>query len=246
MFMLPTRTRFIMIVCATVALCAAYAIVLCVPQPFFSFSVQADSLTLHSDRPLQENGTKQVLELARAKLARSPLDANQPRLDIFICNSRWRQVLFFNKDYGVGGVAPYPFTANVFLRDAKIEENRLVSPRGTPVLGDRTLDYFIAHELTHQLTGRALGPVRYFKLPQWVREGYADYVGKGDSFNYGEARRAFLAEAPEMSWAKSGLYWRFHLLVAYLLDRQGWTVARLLNEPPSQEEVEESVRAEQP
>jgi hypothetical protein len=69
-------------------------------------------------------------------------------------------MLFFNKDYGVGGVAPYPVTANVFLGDARIEDNRLIGPSGAPVSGDRTLDYFIAHEITHQLTGQAIGAVR--------------------------------------------------------------------------------------
>jgi hypothetical protein len=99
-------------------------------------------------------------------------------------------------------------------------------------MGDRTLDYYVAHEITHQLTGQALGPARYFQLPRWVREGYADYVGKGNSFQYSEARRTFLARAPEMDWNKSGQYLRFHLLVAYLLDHQHWTVDQLLKNPP--------------
>jgi hypothetical protein len=139
-------------------------------EPFFSFSVRADNLILNSDQPFSGAAAKHVLELTEAKLARSPLYSGRQDHHIFICNAHWRQMLFFNKDYGVGGVAQYPVTANVFLRDALIEDNRLISPRGTPVLGDRTLDYFIAHEITHQLTGHAIGPVRYFQLPQWVRE----------------------------------------------------------------------------
>lgn len=240
------KSTLLRITVAVPALVALYAVVVCFPQPLFLFSVRANSLILHSDRPFSEDAAKQVLQLAEAKLAKSSLPANRHDFDIFVCNSRWRQVLFFNKDYGVGGVAPYPLTANVFLRDAAIEQNRLVSPRGIPVAGDRTLDYFIAHEITHQLTGQTLGPLRYYRLPQWVREGYADYIGKGDSFNYGEARRAFLADVPEMNWEKSGLYWRFHLLVAHLLDHRGWTVERLLNDPPSQQTVEALVRLENP
>jgi hypothetical protein len=201
---------------------------------------------LHSDRPFSEAAAKHVLELAEGKLAASPLYSKGRDYDVFVCNSRWRQMLFFDKDYGVGGVAPYPLSAHVFLRDASIEDNRLISPRGNPVAGDRTLDYFIAPEITRQLTGRAKGPVRYFRLPQWMREGYADYVGKGDSFNYGGARSAFLAGVPEMDWKKSGLYWRFHLLVSYALEHRGWSVARLLQNPPSQESVEAAVRAERP
>ncbi|MGA2413146.1 MAG: hypothetical protein ABSF59_01795 [Candidatus Sulfotelmatobacter sp.] len=110
--------------------------------------------------------------------------------------------------------------------------------------GARTLDYFIAHEITHQLTGHALGPIRYFQLPRWVREGHADYVGKGSSFNYIEAREAFRKEAPEMGYKRSGLYWRFHLWVAHLLDRQGRAVSELLRQPPSQADVEAAVREE--
>jgi hypothetical protein len=236
--------RSLRILIAVPLLFAAYAAVLCVPQPVFAFSVRTGNLELRSDRPFTDASGARVLLLARSKLEHSPLYSASQTDRVFVCNARWRQVLFFNKDYGAGGVAPYPVTANVFLRDANIEENRLISPGGKPVAGDRTLDYFIAHEITHQLTGRALGPVRYLRLPQWVREGYADYVGKGGSFNYGDARRAFLANAPEMDWKRSGLYSRFHLLVAYLLDHQSWTVEQLLRNPPPQAEVEAAVARE--
>ena len=226
------------------ALFLLYATLLCFPQPFFRFSARAESLVLRSDAPFPDAAAKHVLELATKKLARSPLYSGSGPYNVLVCNARWRQKLFFNREYGAGGVA-YPFTSNVFLRDARIQDDRLISPRGTPVPGDRTLDYFIAHEITHQLTGRALGLLRYYQLPQWVREGYADYVGKGDSFDYKQARRAFLSAAPEMDWKKSGLYWRFHLLVAYLLDHQRWSVDRLLRNPPAQSAVEASIRSEQ-
>ncbi|MGA8104970.1 MAG: hypothetical protein WB869_22640 [Candidatus Acidiferrales bacterium] len=77
-------------------------------------------------------------------------------------------------------------------------------------------------------------------------EGYADDVGKGSSFNYEEARRAFLAGMPEMDSNGSDLYWPYHLLVADLLDHHGWSVARLLHDPPSEETVEEDVRQQKP
>jgi hypothetical protein len=108
------------------------------------------------------------------------------------------------------------------------------------------LDYFIAHEITHQLTGHQMGPLRYFRLPQWVREGYADYVGKGGSFNYEEARRAYPAGVPEMDWKKSGRYWRFNLEVAYLLDRRRWPVSQLLREPPPEQAVDAAISSPRP
>jgi len=220
-----------------------YWMLLCFPQPFFRSSVQASNLALYSDQSFDPEAGQRILEAVEAKLAASPLYCSQDRHSAFICNARWRQRLFFNRKYGVGGLNQYPLTTNVFLREAMVEDNRLISPSGTQVTGDRTLDYFIAHEITHTLTVRAVGWLRYYRLPQWVREGYADYVGKGPKFNYELARQSFLAGAPEMDWQKSGLYLRYHLLTAYLLDRQHWTVQRMLESPPEQSSVEEEIRS---
>ncbi len=229
---------------AVVAILVLIGVLLNVPQPFFHTSVSAKNLTLYSDQAFTTESGQRVLELAEAKLATSPLYSAAQKHLIFICNARWRQRIFFTYQYGVGGVNYYPFTTNVFLRDSIIEENCLLGPNGNRVAGERTLDYFIAHEIAHTLTGQAVGPIDYHRLPQWKREGYADYIGKGVAFNYDEAKRAFLANDPKMDWAKSGLYGRFHLLVAHLLDKQHWSVQRLLEDPIEQTAVETMIRAE--
>jgi len=240
-----TKKFWLKAVAAVIGVLVVYWGLLCFPQPFFRSSVSANNLALYSDQPFSPEAGKKILETVEAKLATSPLYSAAQSHAAYICNARWRQRLFFNRNYGVGGVNQYPLTTNVFLRDAVVEENRLIAPSGNQVPGDRTLDYFIAHEITHTLTVKAVGWFAYYKLPQWVREGYADYVAKGSAFNYAEARRAFLADAPEMDWAKSGLYLRFHLLVAQLLDQQHWSVERLLKEYPEQKAVEDAVRDEQ-
>src|SRR5215471_8164362 len=151
------KTRLARTSLAAVALVVAYAALLCVPQPFFAYSVRAGGLVLYSDRPLPADAARDVLRRTLDKVESCPYYATYPNARIFLCNSRWRQVLFFNKAYGVAGVMHLPFSGNVFLRDAAVADNRLISPRGVPVEGDRTLDYFIAHELTHVLTGRGMG-----------------------------------------------------------------------------------------
>lgn len=45
-----------------------------------------------------------------------------------------------------------------------------------------------------------------------------------------------------MDPAKSGLYLRYNLLVAHLLDKERWTVQRLLTEAIAQGEVEARLR----
>ena len=244
---MKSRKKILSRLAAAVVVCLiAGGLLLCFPQQFFHASVSARNLTLYSDQPLAAAAGERVLALAEAKLAASPLYSAQQKHLIFICNARWRQMIFFNYVYGVGGVNYYPLTTNVFLRDALPAENCLIGPSGKRVPEDRPLDYFIAHEIAHTLTGQAIGGVAFHRLPQWVREGYADYLGKGAAFNYDEAKRAFLADAPEMDWAKSGLYRRYHLLVAYLLERQHWSVQRLLTEPIAQTAVEDAIHAEKP
>jgi len=228
------------------AVFASYLVLLCFPQPFFQWSVTSSNLTLYSDSSFSPEDGRRILELVEAKLAASPLFSAQMHHSIFICNARWRQLFFFNRQYRVGGVNYYPLTSNVFLRDAVIEGNQLISPSGQAVQGDRTLAYFITHEISHTITKEEAGLYRHFNLPEYVREGYPDYVAKGNAFHYEEARRAFLSEAPEMDRWKSGLYLRYHLLVAHLLEKENWSVRQLIEGPPEQRAAEEAVRKEVP
>ena len=102
-----------------------------------------------------------------------------------------------------------------------MSNNRLYSPSsGTSIPGDRTLTYFIAHEVTHGMTGKKLGRRRLWDEPLWKVEGYADYIGKGmtDFDNY---LKKFKKHDREMDWSRSGLYCEYHLMVAYLLDIKG-------------------------
>ena len=237
---------FLNLLIAIGSICATIFLLLNLPQPFFQTSVRAKNLTMYSDQSFMPASGQYLLELVETKLAKSPLYSAAQKHQIFICNARWRQRLFFTYQYGVGGVNYYPLTTNVFLRDSIIAENCLISPNGNRVVADRSLDYFIAHEIAHTLTGQAVGGIAYHCLPQWKREGYADYVGKGAPFNYDEAKRAFLADDRKMDYAKSGLYWRFNLLVAHLLDKKHWSIQQLLTEPIEQSAVEEMIRAENP
>lgn len=226
------------------AVLAGCATLFCMPQPLFAYSVTSSNITLHCDTAFPAEAGRTVLDLARAKLQASPLYRPDNHLNVFICNTWWRRALFFNRRARAGGLSYYPLTYNVFLRDGRVDENRILTTTGKLVSGVRTLDYFVAHELTHALTGRFVGWIRFYRMPVWVREGYADYVGKGGNFNYAEARRAFLAGSRDLDPARSGLYLRYHLLVAHYLDKEHWTVTQLLETAIPQARAEDAVRTE--
>ena len=92
------------------------------------------------------------------------------------------------------------------------------------------------------MLARRIGRVRYARLQRWQVEGYADYVAKAGAFDFEKTLAAFKAGTRELDPKRSGLYLRYHLLVAYLLDHQATTPDALLAGPIEQAEVEGRLR----
>jgi hypothetical protein len=211
------------------ALGAAYGALLCRPQAVFACETRAGNLVLHSREPLPPEAVV-IAEHARDRVGRSPFYDPRAQYDVFLCDTPLLFALFARQDYRAGGVAP-GLTGNVFLRPAHVARDRLVGPSGAEASGDRTLTYFIAHEVTHVMVMRRLGLLRHWRLRRWQREGYADYVGKGGSFDYAAVLGELRAHATALDPERSGLYLRYHLLVAYLLDKKGVAPEHLLSAP---------------
>jgi hypothetical protein len=221
---------------------ALYLVLLCHPGLFFPYAFTRGGITLYSDEPIPPEAAGRVLEIVERRLARSPLAASGRVKDlrIYICNRRWRFVLFANTRYKVGGLAYAPLSDNIFLRTAHFDANRLVNDSGREVPGERTLSYYIVHEIVHVLVARELAIVKHWRLPAWKNEGCADLIAKGGDFDYERAREQLRRGDPELDPKRSGLYLRHHLLVAYLLDRKGISVGALFGREfdPAQLEAE--------
>ncbi len=234
---------------AACLLVAAAVLVFRFPQPLFSWSVSDGNLTLYSDTPFDPAAGRALLALARAKLLVSPLFSAAERHRVFICHTTWRKYLFLNRQYprGAGGVNYYPITTNVFLRDGVIEQNRMLTRAGKPLPAERSLDYFIAHEITHSLAAREAGWSGNHGLAEWVREGYPEYIARGRGFDYADTRRALLAGTLERKQpGKAPPYKRYCLLVACLIERNHWTVREVMRTTVSEADVERAIRDEQP
>ena len=207
-----------------------YLTLLCHPGLFFPHAFTRGGITVYSDEPIPPDAAGRILEEVERRLTRSPLAESQQLRDlrVYICNRRWRFVLFANYRYRVAGLAYAPLTDNVFLRAARFDTNRLIGPSGREVPGERTLDYYLAHELVHVLVARELGIVEHWRLPAWKNEGYADLIAKGGDFDFERVRGQFRRGDRELDPKRSGLYLRYHLLVAYLLQHRGVGAHELL------------------
>lgn len=214
---------------------AVYLGLLVYPDPLFAHQLRHAGFTVHSTTAIPD-AMKATLERARARLDRSPLAAATRDVHVYICQPRWLFAVFARQNYRVGGIANWLVGQHVFLRDSDLQNDRLIGPSGQPVAADRPLSYFIAHEVMHIANARTLGRRQYARMPQWVDDGYADYVAR--EIDFAAALRKMKDRAPELDPAQSGLYLRYELMIAYLLDKQHTPVRQLLAFPPSRQEVE--------
>jgi hypothetical protein len=209
------------------------------PEPFFANHTELGRLSLYSDRPFNAANGRAILADVDARLATSPIDDRGPHA-IFVANAPWREALFFNTALGAAGVNHSPLSRNVFMRHSDIDSDTVFGRSGRPAAPPRTLAYYGAHELTHSLTAERLGPGQLWnaELPQWVREGYADYVGMGGRVDIDDLYRRYRAGDPTLDYRRSGLYTRFRLLTAVMLEREHWSVDRLLASKLTQAQAE--------
>ena len=228
-----------------IGLNAGYAGLLAFPDCFFTYYTQRGRLSLYSDAPFDSAKAQWLLSGIDARLARSPIDDRTVSDRIFVANADWRQRLFMNIAYGAGGVNFYPITRNVFLRNSDIDTDTLYGQSGKPTEKPRTFTYFATHEIAHTLTAERLGMLHLwnFRLPVWIREGTADYVGLGGDVDVDKLHARYRAHEPFFK-PNSGHYDLYRLLVAYFLKRKHWPMDRLLFSNMSMKDAEREMNAD--
>jgi hypothetical protein len=224
---------------AAMLLGGSVAGVLAYPEPLYPYHAELGRLSLHSDRAFDPLKARAILADVERRLAAVPPEIADPHSSyrIFVSNAEWRRRLTFLWAYGAGGVNFYPIAGSVFLRQSDIDSDRVLRSDGTPAPAPRTLAYYAAHEIGHSLIGKRIGAITNWRLPKWKKEGLADYIGFGGDVDI-DAMAAQLSAGNREFDPDLGFYARYRLLVAYLIEREGWSVDRLLRSNISQAEVE--------
>jgi hypothetical protein len=223
------------------AVITAAAIIIAYPEPLFAHHLQQGRLELWSDRPFEEEAGRRLLADVERRLSASELNRPGERFRIFTASEPWRRRAVFLWNDGAGGVAYPMFSGHVFLRASNIEGDVLYGPSGKPAEAPRTLAYFAAHEIGHSLTVQELGLWQYLRLPVWVREGVADSIGLAGDIDVPVLAQKLRAGSPELDPVRSGLYSRYHLLVAFLVKEKGWSLRDVLHARPDQAATEQAL-----
>ncbi len=191
-----------------------YILTLYFPQPFFKNKITYNKISLYSDEQIPEKEAIKILKSAEENIKKSKIYKKDTIHNIYFANNKLRWLYFSNKNNNAGGLNYVIFNHSIFLRKADVLNNRLFNSKGEKVKGDRTLDYFIAHEITHTLEFQSMKFYKYPLNTNWVIEGYAEYIAHG-SQNY-ESSLDYYLNVPENERAK--YYTRVRTMVTYLLE----------------------------
>jgi len=213
------------------------------PKPLFAFSLDAGKLVVFSDRPIPSGGGEHFLRDCERLLDRSPLKATASQYRVYIANENWRHRLFFMPRPEAWGLTYSLFGGSAFLSRIDFETDRVVHWEyvGTP---PRTPAWLCAHEVTHIIEGEHVG-LAGLRVPTWVWEGFADYVGIEHRESFEQLSKALgdrPVDIPMM--IKYGSYPRYRLLVTYFMEKKGWTVDQLLQTRLTEDEAIAIMRAD--
>jgi hypothetical protein len=243
MFGRATRRRLGWVLLVT--LCA-YAGLLAFPRPLFAYTHVAGTLTFHSDAPIDVVGAEAVAQDIRAKLDASPFPIGREQFSLYVTNTDWRRRLLFLPAPDAGGFVVVLLTPrHTFLSGGDFPTGRLRAQDGRLLPPPRTLSYYGAHEIAHLLAAWRVGSLRaYVLMPEWVREGIADYAGLGPVRDIAALWRDF-GERPlgRKEWDAHGYYIRYRMLVTHFLDHEGWTLDQLLATKLSESEARAAMDA---
>lgn len=222
-----------------VAYCIAHLLFMEVyPDPLFRYSLTHRNFTVHMRESVPHEITR-VLDRVHSLLSASPLNDETLKHDIYIINSYRLSRYLFLKDVGFGANAQL---GNTFIVNADpANDIARCDQHGPDDQRIRTLSGTIAHEITHALIKHHVGLWAQRRIPHWLKEGYCEVVGDDSAID--EREGLSLVENGSSAFKPGLPYFRYRLVVNYLLKSKHITIDELIQDPPDFNETLAEIRA---
>lgn len=179
-----------------------------------------------------------VLERVQHKLAASPINSAEMKPKIFLTSSfgfySVMSLYIGDKSLGKGYAALN--TNNVFINKCDTAHDLVF--RNAPANHQRSLSGVIAHEITHLLIRKRYGYWRNLTMPTWKKEGYAEYIAGGSTFDYETGVRMWKTNSRNGTGYQ---YFKYYMLVKYVLEHDKLSVDHLFNRNFEVQALEERV-----
>ena len=185
----------------------------------FPYSGQIGAHPVYSEAPITQE-LQRIVATADALAAKSPIAVRPADTPIFLTDGGWRWTWLTLTSRGAFAITR-PLTENIVVNRSDAASDMVVN--GAKTGGRRSLSGTIAHEMTHEAIRRHFGLLADFKYPEWLREGYCDFVAGGGSLSDEDARQLIAAGSKHPALD----YWRGRKRVAAILQRNGGSVDAL-------------------
>jgi len=189
----------------------------------FPYRADFGRTTVLSERPIDRDAMRHVLDRADRLLVASPLYRPGLSRQLVLTDGGWRWDIL---SIGVRTSIAFrrPFSHALIFNRSSVAADRVTN--GATLGGVRSLSGTIAHEMTHRLVADHIGEWAAMRLPAWKREGYPDYVAHETSIRP-QDEALIRQRAPH---ARVLTYYEGRRRVAAELARNGGSVDALLRD----------------
>jgi hypothetical protein len=191
-----------------------YLLILIFPEPLFAYHLRHRNFHVYSEVPIVPQLTAIIDEAAKL-MQRSSLDVPGMEHRLFLCNSPVKRRLLAPRSYvSFGTTYTVLLRRNTILNRTDVPANLVF--RDAPDRNRRPLSSVIAHERIHALMDHRYGDLACYRLPDWKKEGYCEYIAGSPSFDEDEGKR--LVRRGEVDGSAPFRYFRAWLMVKYLIE----------------------------
>jgi hypothetical protein len=188
-----------------------YVSLIMFPMAIFGHVLEYKKFTIYSTSPLDSQITE-ILDQSEINLTSSEIYSSGKQ-KIFICNNQLLYT-FLAPGASKAFACNYPVVNNIFIANCDVRDNLAYKKSSERT---RNLHELIAHEITHSFIDKHLGLVKSKLLPDWINEGYCDYIGYNEKYNHEEAKNFLMKNSTS---DQNDLYKKYYYAVGYLLDRK--------------------------
>jgi hypothetical protein len=151
----------------------------------FPYYAEVSGQQVWSESRLDRDALTQVLARTNELVSASPIAVGDEPRRIFLTRGGWRwHWLTLSPSSGAFAISR-PLTENVVVTSSNVDRDLVTSGRW--IGGTRRLSAVLAHEIAHGMLRRRYGVWIEATKPQWLREGYADYVAQESSLTAAQA-----------------------------------------------------------
>ena len=153
----------------------------------FPYVASVGDTKVFSETPIDAVRLASLLVTSDRKLRASTIYSDAYPKNLFLTQGGWRWLLLAPASQDAFAVS-FALSPGVIINRADIEHDLVTT--GAAIAGRRSLSAVIAHERAHGLLRARFGVLADVRYPEWLREGYCEYVAQESSLTDDEAKVA--------------------------------------------------------